>query len=152
MDNCWISCQVMADMKKFYDDLIIINLYILRMYELAHSKVDFLFQNIFWGPFFTQNTNKLCHFSPTHVKLDLILNILTSFVHGFWTLLSPWSVSMIGVKKTKTQYILGQKAFIFLCCGTFISFLAGLVWDRNLVCCACRLASVRLWKFKDGGS
>ena len=24
MDNCWISCQVMADMKKVYDDLIII--------------------------------------------------------------------------------------------------------------------------------
>ena len=28
MDNCWISCQVMADMKKVYNDLIIINLYI----------------------------------------------------------------------------------------------------------------------------
>ena len=28
MDNCWISCQVMADMKKVYDDLIIINLYV----------------------------------------------------------------------------------------------------------------------------
>ena len=27
MNNCWISCQVMADMKKVYDDLIIINLY-----------------------------------------------------------------------------------------------------------------------------
>ena len=27
MDNCWISCQAMADMKKVYDDLIIINLY-----------------------------------------------------------------------------------------------------------------------------
>jgi hypothetical protein len=27
MDNCWILCQVMADMKKVYDDLIIINLY-----------------------------------------------------------------------------------------------------------------------------
>ena len=27
MDNCWISCQVMADMKKVYDDLMIINLY-----------------------------------------------------------------------------------------------------------------------------
>ena len=26
MDNCWISCQVMADMKKVYDDLIFINL------------------------------------------------------------------------------------------------------------------------------
>ena len=29
MDHCWISCQVMADMKKVYDDLIIINLYVL---------------------------------------------------------------------------------------------------------------------------
>ena len=28
MDNCRISCQVMADMKKVYDDLLIINLYI----------------------------------------------------------------------------------------------------------------------------
>ena len=27
MDNCWISCQVMADIKKVYDDLIIFNLY-----------------------------------------------------------------------------------------------------------------------------
>ena len=27
VDNCWISCQVMADMKQVYDDLIIINLY-----------------------------------------------------------------------------------------------------------------------------
>ena len=27
LDNCWISCQVVADMKKVYDDLIIINLY-----------------------------------------------------------------------------------------------------------------------------
>ena len=26
MDNCWISCQVMADEKKVYKDLIIINL------------------------------------------------------------------------------------------------------------------------------
>ena len=27
MDTCWISCQVMADMKIFYDNLIIVNLY-----------------------------------------------------------------------------------------------------------------------------
>ena len=26
MDNCWISCQVMADMENFYGDLIIIDL------------------------------------------------------------------------------------------------------------------------------
>ena len=32
MDNCWISCQVMADMKKVYDDLIIINLYATMFY------------------------------------------------------------------------------------------------------------------------
>ena len=29
MDNCWISCKLMADMKKVCDDLIIINLYSL---------------------------------------------------------------------------------------------------------------------------
>ena len=28
MNNCWISCQVRADMKKVYNNLIIINLYI----------------------------------------------------------------------------------------------------------------------------
>ena len=27
MDNCWILCQIVADMEKFWDDLIIINLY-----------------------------------------------------------------------------------------------------------------------------
>ena len=27
MGNCWISFQVMADMKKNFDDLIIVNLY-----------------------------------------------------------------------------------------------------------------------------
>ena len=27
MDNCWISCQVMADVEKIYYDLIIINLH-----------------------------------------------------------------------------------------------------------------------------
>ena len=27
MDNCWISCQVMAEMKRVFDDLIFINLY-----------------------------------------------------------------------------------------------------------------------------
>ena len=30
LDNFWISCQVMADMKKVYDDFTIINLYDLR--------------------------------------------------------------------------------------------------------------------------
>ena len=28
MGNCWISCQVMAGMKKVYDNLIIVNLYV----------------------------------------------------------------------------------------------------------------------------
>ena len=30
MDTCWISCQVITDMETFYDDLIIINLYLLK--------------------------------------------------------------------------------------------------------------------------
>ena len=33
MDTCWISCQVMADMEKFYDDFIIINLYKMRFHS-----------------------------------------------------------------------------------------------------------------------
>ena len=32
MDNCWMSCQVVADMKKVYNDLIIINLYTLAIF------------------------------------------------------------------------------------------------------------------------
>ena len=35
MDNCWISCQVMADMNKVYDDLIIINLYCIEDEEVC---------------------------------------------------------------------------------------------------------------------
>ena len=30
MYNCWISCQVIADIEKIYNDLIIINLYISK--------------------------------------------------------------------------------------------------------------------------
>ena len=33
LDNCWISCQVMADMKKVYDDLTIINLYLIPTFH-----------------------------------------------------------------------------------------------------------------------
>ena len=44
-DNCWISCQVVADMKKVYDDLITINLYhvhlLLRIWHSSkHAKQD----------------------------------------------------------------------------------------------------------------
>jgi hypothetical protein len=38
MDNCWISCQVMADMKKVYDDLMIINLYISPFWPFDIAK------------------------------------------------------------------------------------------------------------------
>ena len=37
MDNCWISCQVMTDMEKAYDDLIIINLYRIRCHLLTST-------------------------------------------------------------------------------------------------------------------
>ena len=38
MDNCWISCQVMADMKKAYNNLIIINLYARFISSLRDQK------------------------------------------------------------------------------------------------------------------
>ena len=54
MDNCWISCQVMADMKKVYDDLTIINLYYLskqfliqRAHYIVYSKIQWL-RNCSW--------------------------------------------------------------------------------------------------------
>ena len=41
MGNCWISCQVMADMKKVYDDLIIINLYFMIFPFVVNSCSEF---------------------------------------------------------------------------------------------------------------
>ena len=38
MDNCWISCQVTADMKKVYDNPMIINPYIAKSKQVR----DFL--------------------------------------------------------------------------------------------------------------
>ena len=38
MDNCWISCQVMAGIEKVYDDLIIVNLY--RLKAPLHCSTD----------------------------------------------------------------------------------------------------------------
>ena len=44
MDNCCISCQVMADMKKVYDDLIIINLYQKQKFSVKwlHHKISYI--------------------------------------------------------------------------------------------------------------
>ena len=45
MDNCWISCQVMAGMEKFYDDLIIFNLYRRYILRSTHLFIPlFVFQ------------------------------------------------------------------------------------------------------------
>ena len=43
MDNCLISCQVMADMKKVYDDLIIVNLYLFTEFKSKTWNVYFPF-------------------------------------------------------------------------------------------------------------
>ena len=50
MDNCWISCQVIADMKKVYDDLIIINLYIFYTFDFFSYTPCYL--NIFYQDIF----------------------------------------------------------------------------------------------------
>ena len=39
MGNCWISCQVMADMKKVYDDLIIIDLYFILNRSAKNKRI-----------------------------------------------------------------------------------------------------------------
>ena len=46
MDNCWISCQVMADMKKVYDNLIIINLY-LPFYGIQKNKTNQILKGLY---------------------------------------------------------------------------------------------------------
>ena len=57
MDNCWISCQVMVDMKKVYNNLIIINLYLLTTWQISylgkkiliHRSFDLLIRYIFYS-------------------------------------------------------------------------------------------------------
>ena len=44
MDNCWISCQIMAGMKKVYKDLIIINLYQLVQIKTAFVPPKYQFK------------------------------------------------------------------------------------------------------------
>ena len=39
MDNCWISGQVIADMKKVYNDLIIINLYVSQRAIVSYCQL-----------------------------------------------------------------------------------------------------------------
>ena len=43
MDNCWLSCQVMADMKKVYDNLIIVNLYLQGVHWKLFTWADSLY-------------------------------------------------------------------------------------------------------------
>ena len=56
MDNCWISCQVMADMEKFYDDLMIMNLYkTLKFFNLPSKRtwviIERCINEIWWENF-----------------------------------------------------------------------------------------------------
>ena len=55
MDNCWISCQVMADMKKVYVDLMIINLYIYCLERSEDQPNPNRPKFGSWGPNDTQN-------------------------------------------------------------------------------------------------
>ena len=48
MDSCWISCQVMAYMKKVYDNLIIINLYYSVYLEICINYSNFNSTMLFW--------------------------------------------------------------------------------------------------------
>ena len=58
MDNCWIWCQVMADMKNVYNNLMIINLYFAKL------KYDFML-----GKFVSQNGKKyVIHFAVNLVN------------------------------------------------------------------------------------
>ena len=48
MDNCRISCQVMADMEKYYNDLIIINLYACYSRNWSQKWEDCKNQTNYW--------------------------------------------------------------------------------------------------------
>ena len=64
MDKCWISCQVMADMKKVYDDLIIIltcNWTVVNLSYVTHLKPELhqkkIGQQVFFHPLYSQGVN-----------------------------------------------------------------------------------------------
>ena len=65
MDNCWISCQVMADVKKVYDSLTIINLYILC------QKWDQIKRNIY-GKYLQLPNNYVALFATQSTSLAIV--------------------------------------------------------------------------------
>ena len=83
MDNCWISCQVMADMKKVYNDLIIVNLYLVRKFKLRWGiPSGSLIKLSFWYHLLNLQSRKYlrdCKFFPV-VYLHFYLQLTKSFI------------------------------------------------------------------------
>ena len=81
MDSCWISCQVMADMKKVFDDLIINNLYrvssVLRLtnWVLFHPDNFKIWQSIAVSAFLNFSTvpNVMLQFPAIYMALCRLL-------------------------------------------------------------------------------
>ena len=61
MENFWKSCQAMADVEKFYDDLIIINLYKVHTMYKSIKKYDLRtgIKNKSWKMDFSDETSKI---------------------------------------------------------------------------------------------
>ena len=78
MDNCWISCQVMADMEKIYDDLIIINLYLMILFDksMLHQSTENYFGSWAWFGFIQLHvlswTGNLHHIWLTYWKCKVL--------------------------------------------------------------------------------
>ena len=106
MDNCWISCQVMADMKKVYDDLININLYSLQItYYCCHNFVAFCLAEIHF--------HRLVIISILSIS-SLIFSIRISPSSLYFYVYEPrLIVFVLKISKKKSRYISKYVALIY---------------------------------------
>ena len=82
MDNCWISCQVMADMKKDYDHLMIINLYLPCFCNVGRSSTCIEIVS-YSGTFYYSNSHQKYNYFLKFVKF------LVGYLR-FWTQVAFW--------------------------------------------------------------
>ena len=85
MDNWWISCQVMADMKNFYDDLMIITLYPLNNFHV-NTKCEIVPQTLVY---FTRKRRRkqISIVVQLRLKKEILLNtccLHTTMIWNTW--------------------------------------------------------------------
>ena len=108
MDNCWISCQVMADMKKVYDNLIIINLYnikywqsMIRTHNIVHSLLFIFLAFSFLG------LNKAFRAILMQIVMAIFSSILVAIRCGDFLddVLTPFKVTYFNSSNFELEYL-----------------------------------------------